>query len=399
MISVNIATHKKRERFLKNTLQSLLNCRTKADEIRVYLNDYRCPKWLSKLKKEHSSIITYTHPKGDLGAAAKFYQSENQNKGVYITIDDDLVVDPGYIGYMADLALTYPGSLVGLHGTNYKKFPVDSFYRGDREIFYCYTGKADTSVVDMLGSGVLAFRASMSTKPTLEDFPKKRMTDPYLFKWAKKTQTPMICPVRADGFVKEQPESQEGAIWKDVAKSDAEQTKVINSSDGAGFLEGRKMPKPAKRKGLGGASIEWVHLREIIGEWNNESGDLLVEFGSGLSTKILSGMGYVTSFEHNKKYHVEGLTEFRPIKSGWYGLTVGDAKKIKEASVVVIDGPTGSSGERYNIDIDLLPKQATIFVDDVHRELDLALAQRIALRLKKELILLKGSDKLMAKLV
>lgn len=403
MISVNIATHQRREPFLKETLNSLLKCRTKADVINVYLNDYLCPKWLSELKRKNSSITTYTHPKGDLGARAKFYKAADQNEGVYITIDDDLVVAPGYIGYMYDLALMYPSCIVGLHGTKYKTFPVKSFYHGgDRTIFYCYEGKYETSVVDMLGTGVLAFRAAMETKPTLRNFPENRMTDPYLFAWGKKTRTAFICPVRAKGFVKEQPGSQEGAIWKDVAKKDAKQTEVINSASADDFLQCRKHPEftyKINTEGLGGPSIEWSHLREIIATWRNESGNLLVEFGSGASTKILSELGYVESFEHNPHYHKEGLTRLRYLRNGWYDLTIGDVKIIKDASIIVIDGPIGLSGERYNIDIGLLPPKATIFVDDCNRELDLALAQRIALKMKKELILLKGREKVMAKIV
>jgi len=394
MISVNIATHKKREPFLKATLESLLNCNTKADVINVYLNDYKPRKWMKSFDK---TVFFHASPDGDLGAAAKFYHSEKQKEGVYLTLDDDLVVSPSFIGYMVDSAYAHPDSVVGLHGTNYGGYPVKSFYHGDRDIFYCYKGKGITSLVDNLGTGVIAFRAAMETKPVLKDFPEPRMTDPYMFYWAKKTQTKLVCLVRADGFVREQSGSQEHAIWKSAAHDDTKQTKVMNKVSQSELSKMRRTPlKSLKAYSWGGASLDWGMIKEVLKVWQNESSDLLVEFGSGLSTKVFSQLGQVTSFEHDKQWHKEGLTYLRPIKRGWYDLNKEDKQLIKEASVIIIDGPKGESGERYNVRHTLLPKTATIFIDDCHREKDLELAKTLADKLSKKMTLVKTESKRIA---
>ena len=396
MISINIASHKAREKNLKKCLESVLESNTKPDVINVYLNDYKAPAWLKKMP-----VNVEESPKGDLGASAKFYWSEGQKEGVYLTMDDDLVIDKRYIGYLVDSAYRYPSCIVGLHGTIYGRMPIESYYNdATRSIIYCYEGNDRDRVVDMLGTGCIAFRASNALKPILEDFPKKNMTDPYLYKYAQQTITPLICLVRETGFVKEQNESQHEAIWKAVAKNDKEQTEVINSVNRELWLKSHKhtidkLQIPSNK--FGDAALEWGHFREILKAWNNKN-ELIVEFGSGLSTKYLSKLGNVLSFEHDKKWANE-LTELRPIKKGWYGLTAKDKREIKKASVILIDGPTGKSGYRYNLPINMLPKKAIIFVDDCQRKKDKEMAQAIAQELDKEIIFIKGQQKVLAKIV
>lgn len=403
MISLNIATHKARKKFLKPCIESVLAGNTVPDVINVYFNDYKAPAWFKSMFVEGCKIVAFESPKGDLGASAKFYGSERQNEGVYMTIDDDLIVSREYIGYMADSAYRFPQSIVGLHGTDYRFFPVQSYYLdAGRSVNYCYHGKSETSIVDMLGTGCIAFRAAMETKPVLSDFPEANMTDPYLFKWAKKTETPLVCLVRAAGLVKEQPDSQDSAIWKGLLDGDDEQTKVINSACKEGYLR-MKSIKPSSiqipTKTLGEASIEWGHIKEIMSQWKNEHGDLLVEFGSGKSTAIFSMIGNVFSFDHDSNYVNHENIIHSPLKGGWYDLKPEDKAIIKEASVIVIDGPVGMTGERYNFDLSVLPKKdCIVFIDDCHRPKDKEMAEQIAKHLKRKAKFIQGLEKTIAKI-
>lgn len=400
MISLNIATHKARRKFLKPCIESVLAGNTLPDVINVYFNDYKAPKWLKDFKVDGVTFEISEAGMGDLGASAKFVFCENQDEGVYITLDDDLIVSKGYIGYMADAAYRYPCCIVGLHGTNYNRFPVKSYYADDKqEVFYCYSGKSNTSIVDNLGTGCIAFRAAMDTKPRLIDFPEKNMTDPYLFKWAKKTHTPLVCLVRANGLVKEQADSQDSAIWKGLLKGDTLQTKVINSVSVEESKLMRKIPLASETiptSQLGGASLEWGHIKAILSAWQNESGHLLVEFGSGKSSDIWARLGQMISFEHNSDYVHSHINRHRPIENGWYSLTQEDRKYIAEAKVAVIDGPLGQGGYRYNFPLDLLPKDCRVFVDDCHRPKDKAMAENIAKAMKRKATYIQGKEKIMA---
>ena len=382
MISLNIATHKARESHLKVVLDAVLKQNTTPDVINVYLNDYKAPKWLKALP-----ITIHEAPEGDLGASAKFYMADKQAEGVYITLDDDLIPNPAYIGYMADMAYQYD-AIVGLHGSTYQRHPVSSYYNDEtRYINYCYNELSSDKVVDMLGSGVLAFK--IGNNPTLKDFPEPNMTDPYLCKWAKENARPLVCLQRVAGFVKEISQAQDSAIWKGVAKDDSKQTAVINSIKD--FT--RHKPTRFDRYALTDASITWRHLKLIASKITKQT--KVVEFGSGASTAFFSRYtDKLYSIEHNEKYHKTGVTNYRPIKDGWYDLNGYDLDHIQKADIIVIDGPIGSTGQRYNMPIEILPN-CLIFVDDCHREKDLEMAQRIAEHQNRTLTLVQVGIKIM----
>jgi hypothetical protein len=121
--------------------------------------------------------------------------------------------------------------------------------------------------------------------------------------------------------------------------------------------------------------------------------------GSGASTEYFSRItDKIYSIEHNAKYHRAGVTNLRPLKDGWYSLNEFDWKHIGEADVIVIDGPIGSTGDRYNLPIEKLPKTATIYVDDCHRAKDKEMAERISAHLGREIVYLQDGIKIMAKI-
>lgn len=394
MITVNIATHSKRLPYLQTVVDALLEQKTKADAINIYFNDCEPPEWTMSAKKKYDCLNLFFGD--DLGASAKFFSSENQNTGVYITIDDDLIPHPGYIGYLADSAMRYPDSIVGLHGTVYAKHPIKSYYTDQsKSVYYCYHGKTKNSCVDMLGTGALAFRATLPNKPVLSDFEAKNSTDPYLCKKAKDNKIALVCLVRANGFVKEISEAQDSAIWKGVAADDSKQTAAINSiKDFA-----RVHTTPINTSLFMDWAVEWSHIKVIASVISRETN--LVEFGSGVSTKYLSHFTKnITSFEHDKNFAAENV-EVRPLKNGWYKLLKKDLTTISKADVIFIDGPIGKTGDRYNFPdnvIDKINPKAVIFIDDCQREKDLKQAKYIAKRLKKSIELIKGTQKILAKI-
>lgn len=393
MISVNIATHKARLPYLQRCIDALLANRTKADIINVYFNDCEAPDWIDDFR--YTSVQYITGGK-DLGASAKFFHSDKQTKGIYITIDDDLIASPGYIGYLADSAMRYPNSIVGLHGTVYRKHPVKSYYTDEhKKVFYCYEGKTADTCVDMLGTGALAYRATLANKPVLADFVAKNSTDPYLCKKAKDNKIPLVCLIRADGLVKEIAQAQDSAIWKGVANNDTKQTNVINSIKD--FT--RRHTKAIDTNLFTDWAVEWPHIKVIASALSRETN--FVEFGSGTSTSYLKLFtDNIVSFEHNDKFAAENVL-VRPLKDGWYKLLKKDMETIAKARVILIDGPIGRTGDRYNFPTDVMDainENAIIFVDDCHRPKDLKQAKDIAKRLKRKITLIQGRVKVLAKI-
>lgn len=221
-ISLNIATHKPRLKALKICLEAIALQTVKPDVVNVYFNNCKPPKWTEKFD---INIITGK----DLGASGKFYCSKEQTEGIYITLDDDLIVDPHYIEYMAISALSYDNSIVGIHGSIFLTHPIKRYWAGEDINFHYVQGLEHDTAVDILGTGLLAFRADLKDKPVLSDLPYKNATDPAVAKKAKDNNIPLVCLSRRKGFIANVPESQNVGIYHDVAKDDSKHIKIINS--------------------------------------------------------------------------------------------------------------------------------------------------------------------------
>lgn len=398
MITLNIASHKAREKNLKKCLTSAFNSNTQPDIVNVYLNDYKKPRWIKTLEKKHESLCVVEAPDGDIGCAGKFYFLDEQETGVYLTLDDDLTIKPHYIGYLADSAYRYPTSVVGLHGTNFLKFPITDWYNhgGEKQIFYCYNGLSEDKIVDCLGTGVIAFRVDLIKPLNVYKSIKNygRMCDPVFLKICKENKVSSVCLHREDRLVSEQEGSQDSAIWKElVDKENRAQNDIINSIDPKLFKKPNNVFK-INTASILDASISWGHIKIISDAIKRDS--KVVEFGSGFSTGYFNTIcNDFISFEHDEKW-VKPSSRLRPIKKGWYSLNEGDKNRISQADVIIIDGPPGQNGLRYNLDIDLLPKKALIFVDDCHREKDLEMAESIAKKLKKKIDIVESGIKKLA---
>ena len=271
------------------------------------------------------------------------------------------------MGYLADSAYRYPTSVVGLHGTIFKKFPISDWYNhhGEKEIFYCYNGLDTTKSVHCLGTGVMAFRVDLlKGHDVYKELKKyKRACDPKFMQICRKNQIASVCLLRSNGFVKEIREAQDSSIWKGlVGKKNVKQTKAVNALT-TNQMRLRK-PYHFEDHKLTPANMTWGHIKWVAEHINKDS--KVVEFGSGRSTPYWRRLTEnLTSYEHDKRYKTE-LTELRPILVNWYSLSVSDLFTCREADIMIIDGPPAEpNGLRYNFDFECLPEKGIIFVDDL----------------------------------
>ena len=138
---------------------------------------------------------------------------------------------------------------------------------------------------------------------------------------------------------------------------------------------------------------DWMMPDEIFSwlEENVEAGSCVFEFGSGHGSLKLAKQFQLISVEHNQDWlalapstyvHAE-ITE-NPASAqygqrGWYDPSpVIEAIKSSQISVIIVDGPPGDIGRHGLLSIlDELPKNAIFIVDDVHREDELDLLQKL----------------------
>lgn len=289
-IVVAIASHKARELFLRNTLVSILGQNTKAETIYVYLNDYDfVPKWMDEM----NSVVPVLgkHEAGDIGASAKFYFTELHN-GAYVTIDDDLIYNPTFLGYITDMLYQYGNTAwVGFHGSRYLAWPTESYYKGQRELFYAYNSLENDEFVDVIGSGTMAHDTRFNCIRHT-DLPERNMTDPQLCKIAKENCIPMVSLARPRGYIFEQTGSHEKAIWKSVMSDDTKQTDIINSCKSFELLKAERLLLSEFTY----EGIRWGHLKFIASDLELSSKVLVV--GSVAAAKYLDSLFEVKTLKY-----------------------------------------------------------------------------------------------------
>ena len=146
---------------------------------------------------------------------------------------------------------------------------------------------------------------------------------------------------------------------------------------------------------------EWEKIWKIIRVYGSYSVDrelidqmlklvpsgTLLELGSGRATAIFAKHYKVYSVEENPEWLNKYNSTYihAPIKKGWYDIDILKKELPKNYDVILIDGPTSPENlGRQNIrqeflnNIYLFNTEATIFVDDIHREAEATLLDSLS---------------------
>lgn len=228
-VSLNIATYSKRRKSFRAMLKSV-EAQKYDFALNIYLNDYKCPKWLNDWADKQGFLVTIVEgqsAEGDLKAAGKFYFAD-VHKGPYITADDDILLPDDYVGYMHHLIEKHKGAFVSFHAYKYGIKPVTGFYMHRSKVWQYGEGCRRDTVVDHVGTGVLGFDASLIdiSHKYFEGY--ETMTDPMLTLFATERKIKMVTPTRAANWLQTVKGSQDVAIWRGHDKDMAERIEILN---------------------------------------------------------------------------------------------------------------------------------------------------------------------------
>jgi hypothetical protein len=216
-IIVQVASIPVRVASLRLVVQSLL---PQVDELFVSLNGYEAaPDFLLNNDK-----IGYVLLDNSLGASAKFYDIDKRN-GYVLTCDDDFCYPSGYVQHMLD-GLKKHGGIVTLHGKRFASRPISSYRNGYTQIFRCIDSVEDDYVVDIGGTGVMAFHTD-SIKLSIANFPMKNMADIWLSKCAHEQGVPITVLSHLHNYVRQRRYSRR--IWATEKHNNRYHTLVLNS--------------------------------------------------------------------------------------------------------------------------------------------------------------------------
>lgn len=417
MIVATIASLANRHTLLQQTIRSL---EPQVDAICVYLNGHeQIPEFLRQPKVLHAVM---SKDAGWRGAEAKLWWWDRtqfkaapawRDDDVALVCDDDILYPTDYVEKMVACLDRHPGSIVCVHGS----IVIDPFvsYADSRWIARSSGPLSKDCQIHIPGSGTMAFRRGDVDFRIDRDFPWSHCVDVCVALAAKRDGVECWSLPRRDLWLRPFPIPGRNSIFnqRTGARNDSVETKLIADAQpwpqldaGAVGLVTRasnvleKRIKPNVRAMLPSDVAPWMASR-LEGKVG-----YVVELGSGHGSTRLSSLLPKTlrliSVEHNKQYVglVPGpLYVYAPIRDGWYdrGVLEKHLPKPDQIAAVVVDGPPKAIGRRGILNnLDLFSPLVPMLFDDVHRELELQLANEVGARRSQPVEIHQAGDRAFA---
>lgn len=226
-VTINIATMPERKESLKAVVTILL---PQVDQINIYLNNFKgdIPEFLN-----HDKIRFFEsekEPLGDIGAAGKFYDVENQ-KGYILTADDDIFYASDYVEKMIEGIERYKRkAVITVHGRIlHLDRKSNSYYKDAERFFVFHRGCSEDTKVHVGGTGVMAFHSD-TIKISTDDFGYCNMADIYFAIKANSLKIPIMVIKHPDHWLQISDKYDKNySISRSMVNKDQLQTEIINS--------------------------------------------------------------------------------------------------------------------------------------------------------------------------
>jgi hypothetical protein len=201
---------------LKTIVEQML---PQVDRICVYLNCYHdVPGFLQNDRIE----IARSQDHGDQGARGKLWFVE-KHRGYHIIGDDDLSYPPDYAARMvAEIEQYQRRAVVGLHGYDLPT-PFIGYVKTPK-VFNFQTAVAEDRVVDIVGTGMMAFHSDLVPCGIFDRIGHPNMVDPYFATWTRQNLIPIVCIARSEKWLRQA--RIYPSIYDWVKKDDSVQTSL-----------------------------------------------------------------------------------------------------------------------------------------------------------------------------
>lgn len=210
-VTVNIATQPHRIKTLRRVVEFMHAQTRPPDAINIYWNGANPPEI------EGATVVTGD----DLTDNGKFY-FYRPDSGVYFTCDDDIYYPPNYIEYTLKRLESYPHCILSYHGRRLINREQRYYHRSTP---YRFSNPLESdALLDVPGTGVMAFNSAYFDASMIAHDPRQRMTDVLVGYEAMKQGVQIYCPARKHQWLRDI--GTDGGIYEAERQNDAVQTEL-----------------------------------------------------------------------------------------------------------------------------------------------------------------------------
>lgn len=195
-----------------------------VDRLHLFLHGYEAVPEAAR----HPKVKTYLAPKAHpYRASGKFYGlSQETAPCLFIGLDDDILYHAGHIARMERALRRYRGrAVVGVHGARY--LSPDATFRTRRRSYFFERGFFNDRVVDVLGTGTVAFVSSaLPVDPP--SWPHGDMDDIMIAMEAERRHMPRILVARPKKSISAISTNQDDSLWRVALTDDTRHTEQLH---------------------------------------------------------------------------------------------------------------------------------------------------------------------------
>ncbi|MGD9729356.1 MAG: glycosyltransferase family 2 protein [Nitrospiraceae bacterium] len=229
-VIVNVCSIPRRARQLERALRSIA---PQCDEIHLYLDGYdESPAFVRRLGVPVTVCRSQDRP--GLRDNGKFIRLEElcrqSEDAYYFTLDDDIEYPVDYVNALVKRLGDFEDDVVvGVHGVTLKSHPRGYF--SDRRIVYAFGRSLERStLVNVLGTGTIAFRAARFKDFSLSAFRTAGMADLYFAVDCVRRGLPQICVARPSEWLVDLGAGQEDcSLYEEFRSEDSKQSALIGT--------------------------------------------------------------------------------------------------------------------------------------------------------------------------
>lgn len=231
----NVCSIPEREKIFAKTIKSIEG---QYDHINVYLDRYKdIPSFLLELGQKCTVYRSKEYP--NLRDNAKFLALtkyvEAGSTAYYFTIDDDILYPVDYAQCLIKAIENYGVNvMVGMHGVLLKDQPKGYFT--DQRIVYSFTKALESPrLVNVLGTGTVAFRTDLIKKFDISEFFYSGMVDIFCSILARENNIPQVCIARHENWLTEMFLDNAPTLYSEYVHEDQKQSELLKRFEFWGY--------------------------------------------------------------------------------------------------------------------------------------------------------------------